>query len=27
MTFGEDPGGTGSSVEEPEKILETYLDL
>jgi aryl-alcohol dehydrogenase (NADP+) len=27
MTFGEDPGGTGSSVEESEKILETYLDL
>ena len=27
MTFGEDPGGIGSSVEEPEKILETYLDL
>jgi aryl-alcohol dehydrogenase-like predicted oxidoreductase len=27
MTFGEDPPGTGSSVEESEKILATYLDL
>src|SRR6478609_2631734 len=27
MTFGEDPGGAGTSVEESEKILETYLDL
>jgi aryl-alcohol dehydrogenase (NADP+) len=27
MTFGEDPGGAGCSVEESEKILETYLDL
>jgi aryl-alcohol dehydrogenase-like predicted oxidoreductase len=27
MTFGEDPGAAGSSVEEPEKILGTYLDL
>jgi len=27
MTFGEDPPGAGSSVEESEKILETYLDL
>jgi aryl-alcohol dehydrogenase-like predicted oxidoreductase len=26
MTFGEDPGGAGCSVEESEKILETYLD-
>src|SRR5258708_21544748 len=26
MTFGEDPGGAGTSVEESEKILETYLD-
>ena len=26
MTFGEDPGGAGSSVEESEKILATYLD-
>ena len=27
MTFGEDPGGAGCSVEESEKILETYLEL
>jgi aryl-alcohol dehydrogenase-like predicted oxidoreductase len=27
MTFGEDPGAAGSSVEEAEKILGTYLDL
>ena len=27
MTFGEDPPGAGSSVEESEKILATYLDL
>ncbi len=27
MTFGQDPGGAGSSVEESEKILATYLDL
>jgi len=27
MTFGQDPPGTGSSVEESEKILATYLDL
>jgi aryl-alcohol dehydrogenase (NADP+) len=27
MTFGEDPGGAGSSVEESEKVLATYLDL
>jgi aryl-alcohol dehydrogenase-like predicted oxidoreductase len=27
MTFGEDPGAAGSSVEESEKILESYLDL
>jgi aryl-alcohol dehydrogenase-like predicted oxidoreductase len=27
MTFGEDPGGAGTSVEESEKILATYLDL
>jgi len=27
MTFGEDPPGAGCSVEESEKILETYLDL
>jgi aryl-alcohol dehydrogenase-like predicted oxidoreductase len=27
MTFGEDPGGAGTSVEESERILETYLDL
>jgi aryl-alcohol dehydrogenase-like predicted oxidoreductase len=27
MTFGEDPGGAGTSVEESEKILSTYLDL
>ncbi|GHF68679.1 aryl-alcohol dehydrogenase (NADP+) [Amycolatopsis bartoniae] len=26
MTFGEDPGGAGSSVEESEKILSAYLD-
>ena len=26
MTFGEDEGGAGSSVEESEKILATYLD-
>ena len=26
MTFGEDPGAAGSSVEESEKILSTYLD-
>jgi aryl-alcohol dehydrogenase-like predicted oxidoreductase len=26
MTFGGDPGGAGSSVEESEKILATYLD-
>jgi aryl-alcohol dehydrogenase (NADP+) len=26
MTFGEDPGGAGSSVEESEKILDAYLD-
>jgi aryl-alcohol dehydrogenase-like predicted oxidoreductase len=26
MTFGDDPGGAGSSVEESEKILSTYLD-
>jgi aryl-alcohol dehydrogenase-like predicted oxidoreductase len=26
MTFGEDTGGAGSSVEESEKILATYLD-
>jgi aryl-alcohol dehydrogenase (NADP+) len=26
MTFGEDPGGAGSNVEESEKILATYLD-
>ncbi|WP_433889090.1 aldo/keto reductase [Streptomyces sp. CA-111067] len=26
MTFGEDPGGAGCSVEESEKILDTYLD-
>ncbi|MFD4672209.1 aldo/keto reductase [Lentzea sp. NPDC058450] len=26
MTFGEDPGGAGSSVEESEKILRAYLD-
>lgn len=26
MTFGEDPGGAGTSVEESEKILATYLD-
>ena len=26
MTFGEDPGGAGCSVEESEKILATYLD-
>jgi aryl-alcohol dehydrogenase-like predicted oxidoreductase len=27
MTFGEDPGGAGCSVEESEKILASYLDL
>ncbi|MBB6551872.1 aldo/keto reductase [Nonomuraea rubra] len=27
MTFGEDPGAAGSSVEESEQILATYLDL
>ncbi|MBH0775537.1 aldo/keto reductase [Nocardia bovistercoris] len=27
MTFGEDPGGAGCSVEEAEKILASYLDL
>ncbi|MCU1679342.1 MAG: aldo/keto reductase [Amycolatopsis sp.] len=27
MTFGEDPGSVGCSVEESEKILSTYLDL
>lgn len=27
MTFGEDPGGAGCSVEESGRILETYLDL
>jgi aryl-alcohol dehydrogenase-like predicted oxidoreductase len=26
MTFGEDPGSAGCSVEESEKILRTYLD-
>jgi aryl-alcohol dehydrogenase-like predicted oxidoreductase len=26
MTFGDDPGGAGCSVEESEKILATYLD-
>ncbi|MEU3247154.1 MULTISPECIES: aldo/keto reductase [unclassified Streptomyces] len=26
MTFGEDPGGAGCSVEESEKILAAYLD-
>ncbi|MDX3657400.1 aldo/keto reductase [Streptomyces sp. ID05-26A] len=26
MTFGEDPGAAGSSVEESEKILRAYLD-
>jgi aryl-alcohol dehydrogenase-like predicted oxidoreductase len=26
MTFGEDAGGAGTSVEESEKILATYLD-
>ena len=26
MTFGEDAGGAGSSIEESEKILSTYLD-
>jgi aryl-alcohol dehydrogenase-like predicted oxidoreductase len=26
MTFGEDPGGAGCSVEESERILATYLD-
>jgi aryl-alcohol dehydrogenase-like predicted oxidoreductase len=27
MTFGEDPGGAGCSVEESERILAAYLDL
>ncbi|ALG10316.1 aldo/keto reductase [Kibdelosporangium phytohabitans] len=27
MTFGEDPGGAGTSVEESGRILESYLDL
>ena len=27
MTFGEDPGAAGTSVEESEKILGAYLDL
>lgn len=27
MTFGEDPPGAGSSVEESEKILSTYLEV
>lgn len=27
MTFGEDPGGAGTSVEQSERILVTYLDL
>ena len=27
MTFGEDPGGAGTSVEESRQILDTYLDL
>ncbi len=27
MTFGDDPGGAGCSVEESELILSTYLDL
>jgi aryl-alcohol dehydrogenase-like predicted oxidoreductase len=27
MTFGEDPGGAGTTVEESEKILASYLDL
>jgi aryl-alcohol dehydrogenase (NADP+) len=27
MTFGEDPGAAGTSVEESEKILATYLEL
>ncbi|SDK37046.1 aldo/keto reductase [Nonomuraea jiangxiensis] len=27
MTFGEEPGAAGTSVEESEKILATYLDL
>src|SRR6195952_1857261 len=26
MTFGEDAGGAGSSVEESEQILDAYLD-
>jgi aryl-alcohol dehydrogenase-like predicted oxidoreductase len=26
MTFGEEPGGAGCSVEESEKILATYVD-
>lgn len=27
MTFGTDPGGAGSTVEESERVLSTYLDL
>jgi hypothetical protein len=27
MTFGEDPGGAGCSVEESEKIFDTYPPL
>ncbi|MBS1691518.1 MAG: aldo/keto reductase [Actinobacteria bacterium] len=27
MTFGNDPGGAGTTVEESERILSTYLDL
>jgi aryl-alcohol dehydrogenase (NADP+) len=27
MTFGDDPGGAGCSVEDSEKILASYLDL
>ncbi|MDX6259439.1 MAG: hypothetical protein QOH84_1127 [Kribbellaceae bacterium] len=27
MTFGEDPGGAGTSVEQSGKMLATYLDL
>lgn len=27
MTFGQDSGGAGCSVEESERILQTYLDL
>src|SRR6187551_184752 len=26
MTFGEDPPGAGTTVEESERILRTYLD-